>query len=62
METTETAELTFPVKALGAVSLGGVTPATLRRAGWLDEHAAGAAERAGTLLAGTVAPWCNTWF
>ena len=35
---------------------------TLRRAGWLDEHEAGAADRAGTLLAGTVAPWCNTWF
>ena len=60
--TTEAAELTMPVKALGAASLGGVDVATLHRAGWLDEHVAGAAERAGTLLASTVAPWCNTWF
>lgn len=62
VETTEAAELTFPVKALGAVSLGGVAVGALHRAAWLDEHVAGAAERAGTLFAGTIAPWCNTWF
>jgi predicted acetyltransferase len=62
VETTESAELTFPVKALGAVSLGGVAVGTLQRAAWLDEHVAGAAERAGRLFAGTVAPWCTTWF
>ena len=58
----EPAELTFGVKALGAVSLGGVSADVLRRSGWVDEHVAGAAVRAGTLFAGTVAPWCNTWF
>ena len=62
LATTEAAELTVPVKALGAASLGGVEVGALARAGWLDEHVAGAAERAGTMLAGTVAPWCNTWF
>jgi predicted acetyltransferase len=61
-ETSEAAELTFPVKALGAASLGGVSVEALHRAGWLDEHVAGAAARAGTVLSGTVAPWCNTWF
>ena len=62
LATTQVAELTVPVKALGAASLGGVDVGALARAGWLDEHVVGAAERAGTLLAGTVAPWCNTWF
>jgi len=61
-ETAETAELTVPVKALGAASLGGPGVVALHRAGWLDEHVPGAAERLGALLAGTVAPWCNTWF
>ncbi|HEU4842056.1 MAG TPA: GNAT family N-acetyltransferase [Ilumatobacteraceae bacterium] len=60
--TTESVELTMPVKALGAAALGGVDVGALARARWLDEHVAGASERAGTLLAGTVAPWCNTWF
>jgi predicted acetyltransferase len=62
VETSATAELTVPVKALGAAALGGVGVESLRRAGWLDEHAAGAAARAGALLAGTIAPWCNTSF
>jgi predicted acetyltransferase len=60
--TTAAAELTVPAKALGAAALGGVSTEALRRAGWLDEHVAGAAARAGTLLASPVAPWCNTWF
>lgn len=60
--TTASAELTLPVGALGAASLGGVAVGTLRRAGWLDEHVPGAAERLGALLSWTQAPWCNTWF
>ena len=48
----EAAELTFPVKALGRRVARRRRPcATLLRAGWLDEHVAGAAARAGTLLA-----------
>jgi predicted acetyltransferase len=60
--TTETAELTLPVTTLGAACLGDGRLEVLQRAGWLDEHAAGAVARAGRLLAGAVAPWCNTWF
>ena len=60
--TDEAAELTLPVRTLGAVSLGGVRLATLHAAGWSDEHVAGAVERADALLAGPVVPWCNTWF
>jgi predicted acetyltransferase len=60
--TAETAELTLPVATLGAACLGDVRLDVLQRAGWLDEHAAGAVARAGRLLTGAVAPWCNTWF
>ncbi len=60
--TTETAELTLPATTLGAACLGDVRLEVLQRAGWLDEHATGAVARAGRLLAGAVAPWCNTWF
>jgi predicted acetyltransferase len=59
---TATAELTLPASALGAAYLGGVRLDVLHRAGWLDEHAAGAVGRAARLFEGAVAPWCNTWF
>jgi predicted acetyltransferase len=60
--TTETAELTLPIRTLGAACLGDVRLDLLHRTGWLDEHAPGAVARAGVLFAGDVAPWCNTWF
>jgi predicted acetyltransferase len=60
--TDETADLTLPVATLGAAFLGGVRLATLHAAGWLDEDRPGAVAQADALLAGTVAPWCNTWF
>lgn len=60
--TDETAEITIPVTTLGAAYLGGERLASLHAAGWLDEHRPGAVARADVLLAGTVAPWCNTWF
>jgi predicted acetyltransferase len=60
--TTETAELTLPIRTLGAACLGDVRLDVLHRAGWLDEHAPGAASRAAELLSGVLAPWCNTWF
>jgi predicted acetyltransferase len=58
----EGVDLTVPVNALGALSLGGVSVATLHAAGWLDEHTAGSVARADQLLVTTIAPWCNTWF
>ena len=60
--TDESAEITLPVRTLGAVSLGGVRLAPLHAAGWADEHAPGAIHRADALFAGSVVPWCNTWF
>src|SRR5690606_26413847 len=40
--TDESADLTLPVRALGAVYLGGIRLAGLHAAGWLDEERAGA--------------------
>jgi predicted acetyltransferase len=60
--TDEPADITLPVRTLGAAYLGGSRLATLHAAGWLDEHTPGSVIRADALFAGTVAPWCNTWF
>jgi predicted acetyltransferase len=60
--TQESADLSLPIRTLGAAYLGGVRLTTLHAAGWLDEHAPGAVARADAVLAGAVAPWCNTWF
>jgi predicted acetyltransferase len=61
-ETTESADVTLPIRTLGAACLGDVRLDVLHRAGWLDEHVPGAVERCAALLAGYTAPWCNTWF
>ena len=55
-------DLTLSASALGAVSLGGTSLATLARAGQVDEHKAGAVMRADALFRWPRAPWCNTWF
>lgn len=60
--TTDTADLTMPIAALGAASLGGASVQTLARAGWLDEHTEGAVDRASAMLGTPRPPWCNTWF
>jgi predicted acetyltransferase len=60
--TGESADITMSVRTLGTVSLGGVHVSSLHAAGWCDEHTVGAVARADALLAGPVAPWCNTWF
>ena len=60
--TSAPADLTMSAGTLGAVSLGGQRTAMLHAAGWLDEHTPGAVATADALFAGTVAPWCNTWF
>jgi predicted acetyltransferase len=60
--TDEPADLTLPVRTLGAAYLGGARLTTLHAAGWLDEHRPGSVARADALFAGNVAPWCNTWF
>ncbi len=60
--TTESADVTVPVRTLGAACLGDVRLDVLHRAGWLDEHVPGSVQRLAALLVGDVAPWCNTWF
>jgi predicted acetyltransferase len=60
--TTESADLTIGVSALGSVLLGGHPVRTLAAAGLVDEHKAGAVGRATRMFAGDRAPWCSTWF
>ena len=55
--TTEDADLTVPVGALGAAYLGGTGWARLAAAGWVDEHRAGAVDRAAALFTAPRAPW-----
>lgn len=56
--TSETADLTLPVRTLAAAYLGGYRLDTLARAGWAD----GDVGVLSTLLASSRTPWCNTWF
>jgi predicted acetyltransferase len=60
--TTDDADLTVPVGALGAAYLGGTGWARLAAAGWVDEHRAGAVERATALFTSPRAPWCAMTF
>ena len=62
VSTADPADLTIPVRTLGAAFLGGMRLSTLHAAGWLDEHTPGAVARGDVILAGGIAPWCNTWF
>jgi predicted acetyltransferase len=56
------ADLTLAMPDLGAVLLGGVSWATLQRAGLVDEHRAGAIARADDLFRPERAPFCATGF
>jgi len=60
--TTDDADLTVPVGALGAAYLGGTGWARLAAAGWVDEHRAGAVDRAAALFTAPRAPWCAMTF
>ena len=60
--TTDDADITVPVGALGAAYLGGTGWARLAAAGWVDEHRAGAVERAAALFTSPRAPWCAMTF
>lgn len=55
-------DLSLGMPEFGAVLLGGVTWATLYRAGMLDEHRPGAIARADTLFRPDRAPYCATDF
>jgi predicted acetyltransferase len=60
--TTESADLTLPVTALGSAYLGGHRLATLAAANLVDEHRAGAVQAADRLLAADRAPWATLHF
>jgi predicted acetyltransferase len=51
-------DLSFDMNVLSSAYLGGATFRTLHRAGRIDEHNAGAVERADAMFATAVAPWC----
>jgi predicted acetyltransferase len=60
--TTESADLTLPVSALGSAYLGGHRLATLAEAGLVDEHSPGALATATRLFGADRAPWCTLHF
>jgi predicted acetyltransferase len=60
--TTEPADLTLPVTALGSAYLGGHRLGTLAAAGLVTEHASGALATADRLLVADRAPWCTLHF
>jgi predicted acetyltransferase len=60
--TTDDPDLTLGVADLGALMLGGVAWATLRRAGLVDQHTTGALARADALFRAERPPYCGTDF
>ena len=60
--TSENADVSIGIGALGAAYLGGPSLAVMHRAGLVDEHHAGAVARLDAQFASRPAPWCNTWF
>ena len=62
VETTETAELTVPVEALGVAYLGGPSLRSAVLAGGADEHRAGALDRLDAILRTRDEPWTSTFF
>jgi hypothetical protein len=47
---------------VGSLYAGGVSPHILRDIGRIDEHRAGAVDRAAVMFRSPTAPWCSTWF
>jgi predicted acetyltransferase len=56
------ADLSMPVDAVGSLYAGGVSAHILRDIGRIDEHRAGAVDRAAVMFRSPTAPWCSTWF
>jgi predicted acetyltransferase len=55
-------DLVLGVAALGAISLGGIAPSTLARAGTIEVREPGALARADRMFAADRAPYAHTWF
>jgi predicted acetyltransferase len=62
VDTTESAELTVPVEALGVAYLGGPSLRSAVLSGGADEHRAGAIDRLDALLRTRDEPWTSTFF
>lgn len=60
--TTETADLTLSVQALGSLYLGGYSATSLARVGQVAEERAGALALADRMFKTAVAPFAPTWF
>jgi predicted acetyltransferase len=60
--TTDAADLVLDAAALGSISLGGISPSMLARAGEIDESRPGALGVADRLFATDRAPYNFTWF
>jgi predicted acetyltransferase len=60
--TTESADLTLPVGALGQLLLGDGGAARLAEARLLDEERPGAAARLDAMFTTARSPWCPDWF
>ena len=60
--TSEPADLTVPIAALGATYLGGVAWTRLMAAGLVEEHRAGAVALADLMFMTSRAPLCTTYF
>ncbi len=56
-KTTDAADLTLDVSALGAAYLGGTTLDSFGAAGWIDEHTPGALHQLSTAFVHPTAPW-----
>ena len=60
--TERTPDLSLSAPELGSISLGGVSPSTLARAGRIREITSGALARADAFFSSSPAPWCATHF
>ncbi|HVA02964.1 MAG TPA: GNAT family N-acetyltransferase [Acidimicrobiales bacterium] len=60
--TDASADLSMPVDAVGSLYAGGVSAQVLRDIGRIDEHRAGAVDRAAVMFQTSTPPWCSTWF
>jgi predicted acetyltransferase len=55
-------DLSLNVRELGAIYLGGVSPASLHRAGLVTEHTSGSVARVSAAFAWDRLPFCNDYF
>jgi predicted acetyltransferase len=60
--TSESAQLSLPVEALGSLYMGGVSLRSLAVGGMVSEHVPGALSVVDAMFRSLATPWCSTWF